>query len=176
MKKIIFVLVLLMSGLVKSQDEVYIIGEDSTSWVLQSGKGEKIYNQHMLEFAVGSETIKMTNTIKSYVNDSLINFCTFFDNDLPYQKYTKLNTDVVFESHIIHSGFDMLMNPYDQVFFDSLFVNFKNSGIILDRGERYMVIFSLDERYQPGVETYPSIEELFPLSRHIILTIRRILR
>jgi hypothetical protein len=139
-------------------------------------KGEKFYNQHMLEFAVGSETIKMTNTIKSYVNDSLINFCSFFDNDLPYQKYTKLNTDVVFESHIIHSGFDMLMNPYSQYIFDSLFVNFKNSGIQLDSDETYIVIYNLEEYYQPGVELYSSTNESLPITRHIILTIRRILR
>ncbi len=176
MKKIIFVLVLLMSGLVKSQDEVYIIGEDSTSWVLQSGEGEKILNQYKLELALGSETIYLTNVIKSYVNDSLVNFCSFYDNDRPYKKYTKLNTEIVFESHIILKGLGMFADPYDQFFLDSLFTNFKNSGIKLDRDERYMVIFSLDERYQPGFEMYPSDEEPIPFSRHIILKIRRILR
>jgi hypothetical protein len=70
----------------------------------------------------------------------------------------------------------MFADPYDQVFLDSLFTNFKNSEIKLVRDERYMVIFELDERYQPGFEMYPSDEEPIPLSRHIILKIRRILR
>ena len=176
MKKIIFVLVLLMSGLVKSQNKVYVIGDDSVSWVLQSGVGEKILHQYKLELSLGVGTKFLTNEIKSYVNDSLVNFCSFYDDDDPYNKYTKLNTEVVFESHIILKGLDMFADPYDQVFLDSLFTNFKNSEIKLVRDERYMVIFELDERYQPGFEMYPSDEEPIPFSRHIILKIRRILR
>ena len=176
MKKIFFVLVLLMSGLVKSQDEVYIIGEDSSSWTLQSGKGEKIYNQYILEIPIGGFTERMVDTIKSYVNDSLVNFYTFREDEHPFDKYTKLNTEIVFEDHIIHKGFNMLMNPYDQYIFDSLFVDFKNSGIILDRGERYIVIYTLEHRYEPGVEVYPTTDEPWPVSRHMMLVIRRILR
>jgi hypothetical protein len=74
MKKIIFVLVLLMSGLVKSQNKVYVIGDDSVSWVLQSGVGEKILHQYKLELSLGVGTKFLTNEIKSYVNDSLVNF------------------------------------------------------------------------------------------------------
>jgi hypothetical protein len=176
MRKLLIILVLMISGLVKSQNEVYIIGEDSVSWVLQSGVGEKILHQYKLELALGSETIYLTNAIRSYVNDSLVNFCSFYDNDEPYNNYTKLNTEIVFESHIILKGLGMFADPYDQFFLDSLFTNFKNSEIKLDRDERYMVIFELDERYQPGFEMYPSDEEPIPFSRHIILKIRRILR
>ena len=46
MKNIIFVLILLVSELVKSQESVYVVGMDSTSYVLFSGEGEKILNQN----------------------------------------------------------------------------------------------------------------------------------
>ena len=46
MKKLLFVLILLIGGYVYSQEPVYVAGEDEISWVLQSGKGEKILNEY----------------------------------------------------------------------------------------------------------------------------------
>ena len=173
MKKLAVVFAVVVSGFVNAQDPVYVIGEDSTSWVLQSGVGEKVLNQYKLKPGVGGETDTMITRIKSYFNDSSL-ILHFMRYDSPY---TTLNTEVVFESHIIHTGFDMIMNPYDQYFFDSLFINFKNSGIILDREEEYIVTYGLDERYQPGTEVIPSYNiEWGAISRHIILTIYRVLK
>ncbi len=173
MKNIIFVLILLVSELVKSQESVYVVGMDSTSYVLFSGEGEKILNQNWLDLGIGGLTDKMVDSIKFFVNNPSINFYIPTNDDRPY---TKLNTEVVFESHVIHKGFDMIINPYSQYIFDSLFVNFKNSGIQLDSDETYIVIYNLEEYYQPGVELYSSTNESLPITRHIILTIRRILR
>ena len=172
MKKLAVVLALVLSGFVNAQDQVYVIGEDSTSWVLQSGVGEKVLNQYKLKPGSGDMCDTMIARIKSYFNDSSL-VLHFMRYDSPY---TTLNTEVVFESHIIHTGFDMIMDPYDWYFFDSLFLNFKNSGIILDREEEYIVIYGFDERYQPGTEVFPSKEEVWPLSRHITLTIYRVLK
>ncbi len=170
MKKIIFVLVLLMSGLVKSQDDVYVMGDDSISWTLQSGKGEKILNQYDLESGISDMTHNMIDSIKLFVNDSLIDFYIMTNEQL----YTKLNTEVIYEKHITQEELDLFIgfNPYAQFIFDNLLLNFKNSGIILDKGERYIVIYQLEFHYQPGDLLSIDVE---PISTHIVLKIRRVL-
>lgn len=173
MKKLAVVLALAVSGFVNGQDVVYVIGDDSTSWVLHSGVGEKILNQYTLSTGSGIVNEILIDNIKSYLNDSsLILHTVRFDSP-----YTKLNTEVVFESHIIHTGFDMSMNPYNQYFIDSLFANFKSSDVILDRDTEYLVTYDLVERYQPGTEVIPSYNiEWGAISRHLIFSIRRILK
>ena len=173
MKKLAVALAVVVNGFVNAQDPVYVIGEDSTSWVLYSGVGEKILNQYKLSSGSGIVNAIMIDSIKSYLNDSsLILHTVRFDGP-----YTKLNTELVFESHIIHTGFDMIMDPHDRYFIDSLFANFKSSHIILDREEEYIVTYDLVETYQPGTEVIPSYNiEWGAISRHLIFSIRRILK
>ena len=92
MKKLAVVLAVVVSVFVNGQDQVYVIGEDSTSLVLQSGVGEKVLNQYKLKPGVGGETDTMITRIKSYFNDSslILHFMTTeIKNQNSYTKKAK---------------------------------------------------------------------------------------
>jgi hypothetical protein len=171
MKKLIIGLVLLVNGFVNSQEAVYVAGEDEVSWVLQSGYGEKILSQYQLESSVGDLTANMIDSVKSYFNDSLIDL---YDPSNGEHPYTKLNTEVVYESHITQEelNLDFSFDPFAQFIFDSLLIEFKNSGVRLDVGERYLVFYQLELHYSPGT---PLLGDVYPISQHIVLKIRRVL-
>lgn len=171
MKKLLFGLVLLVGGFVNSQEAVYVAGEDEISWVLQSGFGDKILAPYELESSIGDLTGNMKDSIKSYVNDSLIDL---YDPSNGEHPYTKLNTEVVYESHITQEelNLDFSFDPFAQFIFDSLLVEFKNSGVRLDSGERYLVLYQLELHYSPGT---PLSGDIYPNSQHIVLKIRRVL-
>jgi hypothetical protein len=171
MKKLLFGLVLLVGGFVNSQEPVYVAGDDEISWVLQSGVGEKVLNQYDLEYCIGNLTANMLDSIKTYFNNPLIDLYNPSNGEHPY---TKLNTDVVYESHITQEelNLDFSFDPFAQFIFDSLLVEFKNSGVILDGGERYLVIYQLEIHYTSGT---PLQAEIYPNTHHIVLKIRRVL-
>lgn len=173
MKKLLLVLVLLISGYVYSQDPVYVAGEDEISWVLQSGKGEKILNEYELEYSIANFTDYMIDSIKNYINDSLVDLYNPSNGEHPY---TKLNTEVVYESHISQEELNMgfSFNPYEQFIFDSLLVEFKNSGVRLDGGERYLVLYQMEIHYPPG--TLLMDDNFYEGTVHLVLKIRRVLR
>ena len=172
MKKLLFGLFLFLSLFVNSQEPVYVAGEDEVSWVLQSGVGEKILAPYELESSIGDLTENMMDSIKNYLNDSLVDLYNPSNGEHPY---TKLNTKVVYESHITQEelNLDFSFDPFAQFIFDSLLVEFKNSGVKLDSGERYLVIYQLELHYPPGT---PLSEDNFYVSTvHLVLKIRRVL-
>ncbi len=172
MKKLLFGLVLLISGFVNSQEPIYVAGDDEISWVLQSGVGEKILNEYRLESSIGDFTDNMIDSIKNYINDSLVDLYNPSNGEHPY---TKLNTEVVYESHITQEelNLDFSFDPFAQFIFDSLLVEFKNSGFRFDSGERYLILYQLELHYEPG--TLLSEEDINTISDHIVLKIRRVL-
>jgi hypothetical protein len=171
MKKLLFGLVLLVGGFVNSQETIYVAGDDEVSWVLQSGFGDKILAPYELEYCIGDLTANMMDSIKSFVNDSLIDLYNPSNGEHPY---TKLNTQVVYENHITQEelNLDFSFDPFAQFIFDSLLVEFKNSGVRLDSGDRYLVIYQLELHYNPGT---PLSGDIYPNSHHIVLKIRRVL-
>ena len=95
-------------------------------------------------------------------------------------KYSKLNTEIVFESnHIIFKG-EMVYtgNDFDQWIADSLYNDFKNSKFELDTDEHYLVIIENEAHWRPGTPISRTGVELDEnrLTNHVILKIRRILR
>ena len=173
MKILIVIFTSLMSFVIKAQEPVYVAGEDEVSWVLQSGVGEKILGQYELEYSIGNLTADMIDSIKSYVNDSLIDL---YDPSNGEHPYTKLNTKVVYESHITQEelNLDFSFDPFAQFIFDSLLVEFKNSGVRLDSGERYLVLYQMELHYPPG--TLLMDENFYVSTVHLVLKIRRVLR
>ena len=137
MKILILIFTSLMSFVIKAQEPVYVAGEDEVSWVLQSGVGEKILGQYELEYSIGNLTADMIDSIKSYVNDSLIDL---YDPSNGEHPYTKLNTRVVYESHITQEelNLDFSFDPFAQFIFDSLLVEFISIRITLY--PRYTII------------------------------------
>ena len=172
MKILILIFTSLMSFVIKAQEPVYVAGEDEVSWVLQSGVGEKILGQYELEYSIGNLTADMIDSIKSYVNDSLIDL---YDPSNGEHPYTKLNTKVVYESHITQEelNLDFSFDPFAQFIFDSLLVEFKKSDVRLDSDERYLVFYQLESHYIPGT---PLSGDIYPNSNHIVLKIRQVLR
>ena len=172
MKILILIFTSLMSFVIKAQEPVYVAGEDEVSWVLQSGVGEKILSQYELEYSIGNLTADMIDSIKSYVNDSLIDL---YDPSNGEHPYTKLNTKVVYESHITQEelNLDFSFDPFAQFIFDSLLVEFKKSDVRLDSDERYLVFYQLESHYIPGT---PLSGDIYPNSNHIVLKIRQVLR
>jgi hypothetical protein len=171
MLKFLVTISLIISGFVNSQEPVYVAGEDEVSWVLQSGVGEKILGQYELEYCIGDLTANMIDSIKSYFNDSLLDL---YDPSNGEHPYTKLNTEVIYESHITQEelNLDFSFYPFAQFIFDSLLVEFKNSGVRLDSGERYLVIYQLELHYIPGT---PLTGDIYSNSDHIVLKILRVL-
>lgn len=172
MKILILIFTSLMSFVIKAQEPVYVAGEDEVSWILQSGVGEKILGQYELEYSIGNLTADMIDSIKSYVNDSLIDL---YDPSNGEHPYTKLNTRVVYESHITQEelNLDFSFDPFAQFIFDSLLVEFKKSDVRLDSDERYLVFYQLESHYIPGT---PLLGDIYPNSNHIVLKIRQVLR
>jgi hypothetical protein len=172
MKKLAVALALVVSGFVNAQDAVYVAGDDEISWVLQSGVGEKVLKQYDLEYCIGNLTANMLDSIKTYFNNPMIDL---YDPSNGEHPYTKLNTEVVYESHITQEelNLDFSFDPFAQFIFDSLLVEFKNSGFRFDSGERYLILYQLELHYEPG--TLLSEEDINTISDHIVLKIRRVL-
>jgi len=171
MKKLILI-ILLFTMSAMAQESVYVAGDDEISWVLQSGHGEKVLNQYEIEYCIGGMTKNMMDSIKVYLNDSTIKL---YDPSNGMHDYTKLNTEVVFESHISSNELELgfSFDPFAQFIFDELLLDFKKSGTEMYAGDTYLVIYQLEIHYAPGT---PLIEEIYPSDHHLVLKIRRSLR
>lgn len=172
MKAILIILLMAMSA--RAQEPVYVAGEDEISWVLQSGKGEKILGQYEMEYSIGGMTANMLDSIKAFLNDSTIKL---FDPSNGEHDYTKLNTEVIFESHISRSDLDLdfSYDPFAQFIFDELLLDFKKSGTMMYGGETYLILFQMELHYIPGTPLIQD-EEFYPSDEHIVLKIRQSLR
>ena len=172
MKAILIILLMAMSA--RAQEPVYVAGEDEISWVLQSGKGEKILGQYEMEYSIGGMTANMLDSIKAFLNDSTINL---YDPSNGEHDYTKLNTEVIFESHISRSDLDLEFSydPFAQYIFDELFLDFKKSGKMMYGGDTYLILYQMELHYIPGTPLIQD-EEFYPSDEHIVLKIRRSLR
>ena len=172
MKAILIILLMAMSA--SAQEPVYVAGEDEISWVLQSGKGEKILGQYEMEYSIGGMTANMLDSIKVFLNDSTINL---FDPSNGEHDYTKLNTEVIFESHISRSDLDLdfSYDPFAQFIFDDLLLGFKKSGTMMYGGDTYLILYQMELHYIPGTPLIQD-EEFYPSDEHIVLKIRRSLR
>ena len=182
MKKLILVIALGVSGFGFGQTGVYAVGADEVSWVLQRGTGERIVFQYRLESTVGRGSDKIIAAIKTQMKNPSIDLRNpAGDIGNPTingkAKYSKLNTEIVFESnHIIFEG-DMVYtgNDFDQWIADSLYRDFKNSKFELDTDEHYLVIIENEAHRRPGTPIN-DIELQNVLASHVILKIRRVLR
>lgn len=172
MKAILIILLMAMSA--SAQEPVYVAGEDEISWVLQSGKGEKILGQYEIEYSIGGMTANMLDSIKAFLNDSTIKL---YDPSNGQHDYTKPNTEVIFESHISRRELDLdfSYDPFAQYIFDELLLGYKKSGTMLHGGETYLILYQMELHYMPGTPLIQD-EELYPSDEHIVLKIRRSLR
>jgi hypothetical protein len=186
MKKLILVIALGVNGFGFGQTvstAVYAVGADEVSFVLQRGIGERIVFEYRLESTVGSD--KIIAAIKTQMKNPSIDLRNPFGvKGNPTingkDKYSKLNTEIVFESnHIIFEGWNAYTgNANDQWIADSLYRDFKNSKFELDPDEHYLVIIANESHFRPGTpitSTGVELEENI-LTSHVVLKIRRVLR
>ena len=188
MKKLILVIALGVSVVGFGQavsTGVYAVGADEVSWVLQRGTGERIVFEYRLESTVGRGSDKIIAAIKTQMKNPAIDLRNpAGDIGNPTingkAKYSKLNTEIVFESnHIIFEGQNAYTgNDFDKWIADSLYNDFKNSKFELDTDEHYLVIVENEAHYRPGTPISRTGVELDEnrLTSHVILKIRRVLR
>ena len=172
MRRLIFMLLFSIPAM--AQEPIYVVGADEISWILQSGEGEKILGQYEIEYCIGGMTGDMMDSIKAFLNDSTVKL---YDPSNGEHDYTKLNTEVIFESHISRRDLDLdfSYDPFAPFIFDNLLLDFKKSGTMMYGGDTYLVLYQMELHYIPGTPLIQD-EEFYPSDEHIVLKIRRSLR